>query len=376
MFRRVLGHVRRQPVAFVALFFALGLLVAPSTRADLGQHDAITITSNADFTAVGSLTGCACVSAGDGTAGNPFVIGPWTIRAPSGGTSGWAIEVDNSAHHVTDSFTISGIAAAYSGVPRTDPVIQLVYVNNPAGTTISNVSANEDGLGVELDHSSHVTLDQLNFNKMTGNSLFINGSSYVDLSNSKLKSTADGQQPHNADGLYALDSSYLRIGGLPACPSSQICNTFDYDTGFGVYLQNTNYVSIEHASANADDTGGYILDNSSNVDLGNSTSQAGGPICITLNGQKTPTGYVPTDLQGGLLLINGSSNDTIHDDQFAQRTMSLGSGGNGFYANPCLKMIVPFSPSPPETPMGPNNSFTNDCYFNTDIPALPPNRCN
>jgi hypothetical protein len=32
------------------------------------------------------------------------------------------------------------------------------------------------------------------------------------------------------------------------------------------------------------------LDNAWNVNLGNSTAQAGGPICITLNGQKTFTG--------------------------------------------------------------------------------------
>ena len=351
---------------------ALGLAGAPGARADLGQHDAITITSNADFTAVGSSAGCACVTAGSGTAADPYVIGPWAISAPSRGTHGWGIRVDNSGGGVTDSFVISGISVNYSGVPFTDPTIQLMDVNNPSGTTIMNVSANEDGRGVELDASSHVTLDQLSFNKMTGNALFIKRSSYVTLSNSKLKSTADGQVPHNADGLYALDSSHLSIGGVLACPGSQICDTFDYDTGWGVYLQNTSYVTIDHASANADDTGGYILDNASYVDLGNSTAEAGGPICITLNGQKTPTGYVPTDLQGGLLLINGSSNNTIHDDQFVQHTMSIGSGGNGFYGNPCTKTQQPFSPA--EAPMGPNNSFLNLCYFNNDI-GLPPNPC-
>src|SRR5258708_38320263 len=79
---------------------------------------------------------------------------------------------------------------------------------------------------------------------MTGNSLFINGSSHITLSNSKLKSTADGQVPHNADGFYAVNSAYLSIGGVPACPKSMICNSFDYDTGWGVYLQNTHDVTI------------------------------------------------------------------------------------------------------------------------------------
>src|SRR5262249_60681452 len=103
------------------------------------------------------------------------------------------------------------------------------------GTSICNVSSTGNGGGVDLDSSSSVSLDQLNLNKMPGNALFLNGSSHITLSNSKLKATADGQVPHNADGLYALNSAYLSIGGVAACPKSQTCNTFDYDAGWGVY---------------------------------------------------------------------------------------------------------------------------------------------
>src|SRR5262249_9791777 len=158
--------------------------------------------------------------------------------------------------------------------------------------------------------------DNLNLNKMTGIALFINRSSYVTLSNSKLKATADGVPPHDADGLYALNSHDLSIGGVAACPKSRTCNTFDYDTGWGGYLQNTYNVTIDHASANADDTGAFILDNASNVDLGNSTAEGDGPICITLDGAKTFTGY-HTDMQGGVLLVNGSGSNKIHDLQIA-----------------------------------------------------------
>jgi DNA invertase Pin-like site-specific DNA recombinase len=277
---------------------------------------------------------------------------------------------DETGGGITSSFTISGISANYSGVPFTDPVIVLADVNNPSGTTISNISANEDGRGVELDSSSYVTLDQLSFNKMTGNTLFFNGSSHVTLSNSKLKATADGQVPHNSDGLYAVNSAYLSIGGVPACPTNQICNSFDYDSGWAVYLQNTHDVTIDHASANADDTGGYVLDNAWNVDLGHSTAQAAGPICITVNGQKTHSGYY-ADIQGGLLLVNGSHDDAIHDDQFAgDKGYAIGSGGNGFFADPCTHSNQPFSPV--EAPMGSGNTFTNVCYSSTDIASLEP----
>jgi len=359
-------------VAVLALAVAVSMPVAAS--AGSGQHAAIKITADSDFTAPGSPTGCACVTAGNGTPGSPYVIGPWAITAPSGGSSGWAVNVDNTSGTIKSSFAISGISANYTGVPFTDPVIVLTDVNNTSGTTISNISANGDGRGAELDSSSYVTLDQLSFNKMTGNALFLYRSSHITLSNSKLKATADGQVPHNADGLYALNSAYLSIGGVAACPKAQACNTFDYDTGWGVYLQNTHDVTINQASANADDTGAYVLDNAWNVNLGNSTAEAGGPICITLNGQKTPTGYL-TDLQGGLLLINGSHDNAIHDDQFAGNTgISIGSGGNGFFVNPCTNSNQPFSPA--EAPMGSGNTFTNVCYSTTDIASLePPQQC-
>jgi hypothetical protein len=365
-------------IGALACAIVLGLVTAAGASAGSGQHGPITITSNADFTKVGSSTGCACYTAGTGTPSDPFVIGPWAISAPSGGTMpphGWGIKVDNSEGLVTDSFVITGISIGYTGVPFTDPAIDLVDVNNPSGTTISNISANGDGRGVELDGSSYVTLDELSLNKMTGNALYINDSSHVTLSNSKLKATADGQVPHNADGLYAYDSSYLTIGGLPACPRSQVCNTFDYDTGWGVYLQNTHDVTINHASANADDTGAFVLDNAWNVNLGNSSAGAGGPICITLGGQKTFTGYY-TDLQGGLLLVNGSHDNAIHDDQFPNNAgFSIGSGGNGVFGNPCTNSYEPYTGTV-ESPMGPRNTFTNVCYGTTDIADLqPPVRC-
>jgi hypothetical protein len=357
-------------VTAVAVWVGAPVASPAAASRSTGQHGAITITSDSGFTAPGSPAGCACVTAGNGTPGSPYVIGPWAITAPSGGSTGWAVKVDNSGGGITSSFTISGISANYSGVPYTDPVIVLVDVTNPSGTTISNISANEDGRGVELDSSSYVSLDQLSFNKMTGNTLFFTGSSHVTLSNSKLKATSDGQVPHNSDGLYAVNSAYLSIGGVPACPANQICNSFDYDSGWGVYLQNTHDVTIDHASANADDTAGYVLDNAWNVDLGNSTAQADGPICITLSGQKTHSGYY-TDLQGGLLLVNGSHDNAIHGDQLAgDKGYAIGSGGNGFFADPCTHSNQPFSPV--EAPMGSGNTFTNVCYQTTDIATLKP----
>ncbi len=95
-----------------------------------------------------------------------------------------------------------------------------------------------------------------------------------------------------------------------------------------------------------------------------------GPICITLSGQKTHTGYY-AGLQGGLLLVNGSHDDAIRGDQFAaDKSYAVGSGGNGFFADPCTHANQSFSPV--EAPMDGGNTFTGVCYQSTDIASLEP----
>jgi hypothetical protein len=379
----------------VMIAFGVG---APASYAGgaAGQHQGITITSDADFTAPTSTSGCRCVVSGDGTtAATPYVIGPWAITAPN--ASGSAITVDNSnpnsnlAYHITKYFTITGISVNYNDsdpAHRSVPVIYLKDVNKQPNTktTISNVSANNDGTGIELDDSHNITLDSISVNKMNGTGIkIIDQSSNIFLSNGKYKATSDGLKPsdHFADGLYAANSSDLYIGGpqVPACPKTGVCNTFDYDSGWGVYLRDTTDVMIDNATANADDTGGYVLDGGSNVTLENSTSEAGGPICISLNGMRSPTGYTPTDLVGGLMLVNGTSSDTISNDTFngtsSSSGFSIGDGGNGvltnnpFYFDVCMGMDT-MPGLPLHGPMGSNITFSNVCYTRTDIPPTPP----
>jgi hypothetical protein len=332
-----------------------------------GALPGITITSNAGFQT------CGCVVSGSGTASKPYVIGPWSITSPN--SLGSAITIENT----TAAFTVTGISVGYNDSNPSDITFHLLNVQGPA--TISNVSANGDGTGVEIDSSSNISLNQVSVNKLLGAGLVINNSSHVTTANGKYKATADGESPHNEDGLYAVNSSFVSIGGVSACPQSTVCNTFDYDSGYGVYLQNTNNVTINNASANADDTGSYILDGSNtyNVNLTNSTGEGGGPICITVNGVKTPTGYYDTDLVGGVMLINGAHNNTVSGDNFTGMSSLSGdnivSGGNPFYYNVCTGAdMTPFQ-SPLDGPMGPNNNFSNNCYSTTDIAGLPPSTC-
>src|SRR5215469_6460417 len=101
-------------IVAAAVFYAFPA-VASSPGAN--AHAAITITSNAGFTS------CGCVTSGSGTAGSPYVIGPWAIAAPSGGTHGWSVKIDNSAGLITSYFSIFGISSTYNDTDTADPTI-------------------------------------------------------------------------------------------------------------------------------------------------------------------------------------------------------------------------------------------------------------
>ena len=338
---------------------AFGVMATPS----YGAAGPITINGNGGFAT------CGCATGG-GTASNPYVIGPLAISSTN--SEGSAITVENT----TADFTITGISANYTNTNQSQSVIHLNDVAGPA--TVNNVSANNDGIGIEIDASSNIALTAISVNKMNGAGLVIRNSSDISTMGGKYKATSDEVPFHDADGLYAVNSSNLQIGGASKCPQG-VCNTFDYDSGWGIYLQGTTNVQIDQASANADDTGGYIFDNSSNVTLQNSTAEAGGPICISLNGAKEPSGYFNTGLVGNMMLVNGASNNTIQNDTFEGAAATSGydiSGTpNPFYFNVCTGADSPtFVAS--GSAMGSGNTFSNICYQDSNaVAGLPPSTC-
>jgi len=367
--------------AFVIAFAAL-----PATTVFAGgtTHVAITITSNKDFSA------CKCVTSGSGTASDPYVIGPWTITSPSGGTSGWSVKVDNSKGGVTAFFNIVGIVSNYNDTNFADPDIWFVNVNQATAITSDKsgsfiTAASSNGTGIRLDNSSNVTISSVDYNHMYGPGVYINGSSNISINFSKLKSsestTRFAVRP-NTDAVYAVNSSNLQIGMDPNCPKTQGCNDTAYDNGYAYDLVNTHDSVINNAIASADDTGGYLLDgkNTFNVTIENSAVNSIGPVCQTRDGLPTDTGYI-TDVQGGLMLINGAHDNTFLNDNFnvpgATPLPSIGSGGNGFRQSSCGGWhSVPWTGTV-EAPGANNDTFTNVCYsLPTNYPNLPPSaRC-
>jgi hypothetical protein len=329
-----------------ALATGVALIVSgPSSGASLPGHAAITITSDAGFTA------CACVTGGFGTASSPYVIGPWKVTAPSDGW--WALKVDNSTGAVTKYFRIAGLVTSYDDTTRDHALVWLVNVKR--STTVANVVANNDYTGVRLDGSANIKLDGINVNQMKGDGVLANSSTGINLVNSKLKA--------EHEGFHAVDSSVIQIG--VGCKGGNACNAFTYDDGRGIRLDNSHDVTVRSTDIAADDTGGILLNgvDTYNADIGLISVGGIGSICE----MGSPTGDV-TDDYGGIMLTNGAHDNYIHDLTVqGSAGFGIGSGGSGFWVNACTDEIVPL----PQTPgMGPGNTFVNVCFHTTNIAGL------
>src|SRR5712691_7050767 len=286
-----MGRLRRIVTAVAAgALVTLGLAGGVARSAgEPPSHAAITISSN------GAFALCGCVTHGTGTASDPYVIGPWTIPAPS--TGGWALKVDNSSGAITKFFRVAGILGSYDDLDSSHNLVWIVNVTK--ATRIANVTANLVGTGVRLDSDANIALDSITVNKMNGDGVQLNSSTNVSIVNSKLKSMNNG--------FHAENSSFLEIG--VGCTKS--CNDFTYDDFRGLWLHNTHDVVVRYLTTAAEDTTAMYLDGTGtyNVDVGFSTANASGSICPFGQG---PTGLV-VDTDGGIRLVNGAHNNYIHD---------------------------------------------------------------
>jgi hypothetical protein len=297
------------------------------------------------------------VTAGSGTASDPYVIGPWTIRAESSG--GWALKVDNSSGAVTAYFGVAGLTVTYNDLDTSHSVVSIVKVTRQ--TSIANVTASFDGVGVRLDSDANIALRGLELNRLEGDGVLVNSSTNVSIVDSKLKT--------EESGFHAENSSFIQIGA--GCTSA--CNDWTYDNWRGVWLHNTHDVTGRYLTAAAEDTTAIYLDGTGtyNVDIGNSTANSSGSICE--RGSEGATGLV-TDTDGGIRLVNGARDNYIHDvTAHGDVAMDIASGGDGYWLNPCTGERVPISPA--TAPMGSGNRFANLCYRVTNIPSLPAPIC-
>jgi hypothetical protein len=270
------------------------------------------IHSDADFSA------CACVTGGDGSAANPFVIGPWTINS----TSGAAVVVDGST--LTKSFVIANLTAAGNNSSTSQGIV-LQNINASgiqvilAAVTGKQTSIQSGGVGILVTNSSHVTLDGQGENP-SGPGIGSNGAGTIN---------------KNSNGAIDVEnSSYILVQGWQMSANG-VDNQPDWVTldpsithwGVGgVRFFGVSNSIIDHNATNNCTNNSYSLFNSSHNTVSNNTADypftmnfivTDGSSYNLLTGNVAGTGdffgYLVADpLPGtGTLAMYGASHDNV-----------------------------------------------------------------
>jgi parallel beta-helix repeat protein len=358
------------------LLFGLFLKAACAWAGAFGAHAPIVIQSDADF------ANCACVTGGDGSQANPFIIGPWAIN----NVSGDAVYIDGS--NLTKSFVLLNLTVAGNGAP-TIHGIKLHNINPGGSQSIraqvlgTQTSIQTAEVGILVEDSSYVTLDGgganpngpgiINngagtINKNSTGAIDIENSSDVVVKGWQMSASGPSIQPD----WVTLDPSVTlwAVGGVRFFGVTN--STIDHNSvnnctnnSFSLFNSSNNTVSDNTAnypftmnfmvadgssdntlSGNVASTGdfiGYLVadplpgtwtlatygPSHDNILTGNST-HADGP-----TGAERHSGTVPAFL-GGFVILNGTFNNSILNNQ------EPGNTGGGFV----WAQVVPSSSSP------------------------------
>src|SRR2546428_1047123 len=312
-------------VLVASLGFALSVAAGPAAAAGCApaHHGPILIQRDSDFTPANGVV------SGSGTAADPYLFANLQLKDLN---PGYGLKVDNSKGKVTKFFNIDCVQSNWTNAPPNGATL-IWIVKVRAATTISRVSANSGeaggSVGIRIDGSSAILLDDESINKFGSNRVPGTASGHIPLIRSKLKAMGNG--------LAIVDSHDLTIGQPCTLGNGDGCNEFTYDDGRGIFVHDSYNVLVVYTITTADDTGGVLLDGSGTygVTLLNGKATADGPICA---------GGVPTgeaiDTISGIAVTNGAHDIAVHGYTLNANGDGFGgyfdlmNGGNGGWADP------------------------------------------
>lgn len=355
------GYLKRTAVLGVAVLVTALLAYPPSVaRAANGSHAPIVIASDSDFQI------CNCVLSGSGTTADPYVIGPWAINSTGSGDT--AVSVDGTL--LTKSFTLFNLTIAGNGSTSATGIV-LNHINPSGQKTISaavtgsQTSIQSNGVGIAVENSSYVTLDGGGANAGgpgIGNSgagtINKNSVGAIDIENSNnvtvkgWQFSANGQD--NTPDYVAFDPSLANwgVGAVRVFGSSNIVidhNAANNCTTASFSIFNSNYNTISNNTADYPFTNNVLITDGSSFNAvsnnvlgtadfvgilvadplpGTAALNRYGPshdnvIQGNVDHSDGPTGAevhsgIAPSFVGGIVILNGTYNNTIADNQVAE----------------------------------------------------------
>lgn len=349
---------RLAPVGILALVAVLagGALFWHVSVSHASGQSPISIMSDSDF------TNCGCVASGSGTTSNPYIIGPLSIN----NANGTAVYIDGT--NLTKSFELYNLTIAGNSA-STDTGIVLNHINPSGSATISasvygvQTSIQTNNVGILVENSNYVTLDGAGENPKgrgianTGaGTINKNMSGAIDVENSSHVIVKGWQMSTNGPSItpnwVTLDPSvqYWAVGGVRffgVTYSTIDHNAANNDTDVSYSLFNSNHNTVSNNTADYPFTMNYLITDGSSYNTLNNNEESTGDfiglmVADPLPGSATLATYGPTHdnlienntihtngptgtelnpvsvtpaFLGGLVVLNGTYNNTIENNQ-------------------------------------------------------------
>ena len=351
----------------------------------------VVITSDADF-----LT-CGCISSGNGTQADPYLISGLTIFTDSAP----GILVDNTYGKITKYFNITGNTIQGSRAPSSFPGVEFVNLHGLGAITGSRNTFNGNKYGVQLEGSSEILVDGVS--SSTGSTINNNGVAGILIDGGGSNTISNLQVNHNGIG---IPEDFFNGGvgiNLTATTRNMVTNVVLSEDAFsGLVLFSSSSNTINGISIHYPDFYGVVIDGGSGNTVHNNVIQtadyvglwlrdstSGNSVVANFFSGNGPTGKEKTDgivpyFAAALYLSSGASSNMIENNVF-------GSPGGIIQDNGVILSVVasplqvnnpfndkatgnePSSPLPPSGPAGPNNFFCGTGkVVNQGVSSYPP----
>ena len=231
----------------------LAALISAAPALGSSAHAPIVITSDAGFTS------CACVVSGDGSALNPYVIGPWSVSNPSGD----GVYIDGSS--LTKSFALYDVTSNKNAGNG----ITLKHVNAGAGIVAKvyrgQTTVNNNTWGVQVENSSGVVLDGVGVN-LKGPGVASSGFATADTNR------LGGIDLENSSNI-KVTGWQMNANGSDAAPDwITLDPSTTYWSGGAVRMFGVTNSTIDHNAANNSSDGHFMLFDSSYNTISSNTA--------------------------------------------------------------------------------------------------------
>lgn len=351
----------------------------------------VVITSDADF-----LT-CGCISGGNGTQANPYLMSGLTIFTDSAP----GILVDNTYGKITKYFDIMGDTIQGSRAPSSFPGVEFVNLHGLGAITGSRNTFNGNKYGVQLEGSSNILVDGVS--SSTGSTINNNGVAGILINGGGSNTISNLQVNHNGIG---IPEDFFNGGvgiNLTSTTGNMVTNVVLSEDAFsGLVLSSSSSNTINGISIHYPDFYGVVVDGGSGNTVQNSVIQtadyvglwlrdgtSGNSVVTNFFSGNGPTGKEKTDgivpyFATALYLSSGASSNMIENNVF-------GSPGGIIQDNGAILNIVtrplqvdnpfndnvtgnePSSPLSPSGLAGPNNFFCGTGkVVNQGVSSYPP----